>query len=104
MADANMFGPIDVAISGMRTFNRSMGHIYTNIANARTVDAGNGEPYRRVEALIKQQSQEDFSGVEIDKVAPDMSPFQEVYEPGHHRKSQNDEQLLLLHVNRRIYL
>lgn len=84
MAENNMFGPIDVAISGMNAFNRSMGHIYNNIANARTVDAGNGQPYRRVEALLKQQMDDgELGGVEVDKVVADSSPFTEIYEPGH---------------------
>jgi flagellar basal-body rod protein FlgC len=47
------------------------------------VDAGNGQPYRRVEALLKQQMEGELGGVEVDKVVPDMSPFVEVYEPGH---------------------
>ena len=83
MADSNMFGPIDVAISGMQAFSRSMGHIYTNIANVRTVDAGHGEPYRRVEALLQKNSKEALGGVEVGEVVQDMSPFQVIHDPGH---------------------
>lgn len=83
MADENMFGPIDVSVSGMDAFSRSMGQIYKNIANARTVDAGNGLPYRRVELLLKQRVDDELGGVEVDKVIPDRSPFSEIYDPNH---------------------
>lgn len=89
MAEEKLFGPIDTAISGMHAFNRSMSHIYDNIANARTVDAGNGQPYRRVEALLKQKVDDELNGVEVDKIVPDMSPFQEMYEPGHPYADEN---------------
>jgi len=83
MADENMFGPIDVSVSGMNAHSRSMKHIYNNIANARTVDAGNGLPYRRVELLFKQRVDKELGGVEVDKVVADRSPFTEIYDPSH---------------------
>ena len=83
MSNDTMFEPMDVSITGMDAFSRSMNHIYHNIANARTVDAGNGLPYRRVELLMKQRVDDELGGVEVDKVVPDMSPFSEVYDPSH---------------------
>jgi flagellar basal-body rod protein FlgC len=83
MAENDMFGPIDVSISGMDAFRQSMNNIYSNIANARTVDAGNGLPYRRMELLLKQRVDEELGGVEVDKVVPDPSPFTEIYDPNH---------------------
>ena len=46
----NMFGPIDIATSGMQAQGKQMEVISSNIANARTTDAGNGRPYRRLKA------------------------------------------------------
>ena len=76
----NFFGPIDIAISGMKAQGKQMEVISSNVANARTSDAGKGEPYRRLEAAFKSDG--DIGGVEIDKILPDMSDFLRVYDPG----------------------
>jgi flagellar basal-body rod protein FlgC len=54
--------------------------ISSNVANARTSDAGKGEPYRRLEATFKTDS--DLGGVQLDKILPDMGDFLRVYDPG----------------------
>ncbi len=77
----NTFGPIDIAISGLRAQGKSMEVISSNVANARTTNAGNGEPYRRLEAMLKTEG-EDISGVELDKITTDMSDFQTILDPG----------------------
>lgn len=77
----NMFGPVDIAVSGMRAHNKHMEVISSNIANARTTDAGNGQPYRRLEMVIKSQG-EGITGVTADEIAQDTSEFQRVYDPG----------------------
>jgi flagellar basal-body rod protein FlgC len=74
------FGPIDIAISGLRAQGKQMKVISSNIANARTSDAGNGEPYRRLEAEFKTDG--DLGGVEVDKIVADMSDFLKVLDPG----------------------
>jgi flagellar basal-body rod protein FlgC len=76
----NSFGPIDITISGLRAQGKQMEVISSNVANARTVDAGNGEPYRRLEAVFKFDG--EMGGVELDKIVPDMSDFLEVLDPG----------------------
>ena len=76
----NSFGPIDIAISGLRAQGRQMKVISSNIANARTSDAGKGEPYRRLEATFR--SDDDLGGVKIDKIVTDMSDFLKVLDPG----------------------
>ncbi len=76
----NFFGPLDIAISGMKAQGKQMEVISSNVANARTSDAGKGEPYRRLEATFK--SDDDLGGVELDKILPDMSDFLRVYDPG----------------------
>ena len=54
----NGFGPIDIAVSGLRAQNKQMEVISSNIANARTTDAGKGEPYRRLEAISRHKRME----------------------------------------------
>jgi len=76
----NFFGPIDIAISGLKAQGKQMEVISSNVANARTSDAGKGEPYRRLEATFKSDS--DLGGVELDEILPDMSDFLRVYDPG----------------------
>ena len=52
-----------------------------NIANARTLDTGKGQPYRRLQALIRSEK-EGVSGVTVDDVVQDMSSMQRIYDPG----------------------
>lgn len=76
----NFFGPIDIAISALKAQGKQMEVISSNVANARTSDAGKGEPYRRLEATFKSDG--DLGGVELDKILPDMGDFLRVYDPG----------------------
>ena len=78
----NIFGPVDIAISGLRAQNKQMEVISSNIANARTTDAGRGEPYRRLEAIFKEEDG-DISGVTLDKIVKDSSDFYRIFDPGH---------------------
>ena len=85
MASNSMFGPIDIAISGMMAQNKGMSAIYSNVANSRTTDNGNGEPYRRLEAIFKAMDLGDgeLGGVMVEELAKDMSDFQQLRNPGH---------------------
>ena len=74
------FGPVDIAVSGLRAQNKQMEVISSNIANAQTTDAGKGQPYRRREVMFK--TDDDLSGVQVDRIATDMSDFLKVMEPG----------------------
>jgi len=80
MNNDNFFGPLDIAISGLKAQGKQMEVISSNVANARTSDAGKGEPYRRLEATFKSDG--DLGGVELDRIVPDMSDFLRVYDPG----------------------
>ena len=71
MGTDNSFGPIDIAISGMRAQNKQMELISSNVTNARTTDAGKGEPYRRLEAVFKSEG--DLGGVKLDEMLPDKT-------------------------------
>lgn len=77
------FGPIDIAISGLKAQSKQMEVISSNVANARTSDTGKGQPYRRLEAAFKYD--DDLGGVELDKIVTDMSDFIRMYDPGHPR-------------------
>ena len=77
----NVFGPVDIAVSGMRAQGRHMEVISSNIANARTADAGQGQPYRRLEAILRAQTK-GVSPVVVDQVVPDQSPLESIYDPG----------------------
>jgi len=76
----NVFDPIDITISGLRAHGKQMEIISSNVANARTTDAGKGEPYRRLEAAFKSDG--DMEGVKLDKILTDMSDFLKVFDPG----------------------
>ena len=81
MSVEGISGPIDIAISGMRAQGKQMEVISSNIANARTTDTGQGQPYRRLEAVFRSE-EEGISGVVIDDLAQDMSTLQRVFDPG----------------------
>jgi len=76
----NTFSPIDIAISGMRAQSKNIEVIHSNVANARTTNAGNGQPYRRLEAIFK--TDDEIGGVTLDKIIKDMSAFQKILDPG----------------------
>ena len=76
------FGPIDIAISGMRAGSKRIEVISSNVANARSTDDGSGEPYRRLETIFKTDG-DGLGGVTLDEVATDMSDFQQILKPGH---------------------
>jgi flagellar basal-body rod protein FlgC len=84
----NSFAPIDIAVSGMRAFGKQMEVISSNVANARTTDAGKGEPYRRLEATFKAQ-QKGVGGVSLDELTIDESDFPTILAPGNPNADEN---------------
>jgi flagellar basal-body rod protein FlgC len=75
--DGNIFGAIDIAVSGLRAYGKQMDVVSSNIANARTTNAGNGEPYRRLDAVFSVK-EDGSGGVEISELVKDMSDFQRI--------------------------
>jgi flagellar basal-body rod protein FlgC len=73
-------GPIDIAISGMQAQQENMSSIFRNVKNYRNTNAGQGEPYRRVEARLQTTP---GGGVEVGEIVEDKSSFMEFYDPGH---------------------
>lgn len=76
------FGSIDIAISGLRAQNKSMEVISSNVANAQTTDNGNGQPYRKLEAIFKTDG-DGLGGVSLDEISTDMSELPKILKPGH---------------------
>jgi flagellar basal-body rod protein FlgC len=81
MSVNSVLGPVDIAVSGMRAHAKNMEVISSNIANSQTADAGQGQPYRRLQAVFRTEG-EDIGGVEIGDIVPDNSALQRVYDPG----------------------
>jgi flagellar basal-body rod protein FlgC len=77
----NIFGPIDIAISGLRAQGKQLEVISSNVANARTTNTSKGEPYRRLEAVFKTDG-DGINGVSLDKIVTDMSDFLRILDPG----------------------
>ena len=87
--DGGMFGSLDIAISGLKAYGKQMEIISSNVANARTTDAGEGTPYRRLEAIFKSQDG-GAGGVEISELFEDTSAFQKILaNPGDPRADDN---------------
>ena len=84
----NTFGLIDIAISGLRAQGKHMEVISSNVANARTTDAGNGEPYRRLSVVFKTDG-DGIAGVSLDEIAMDMSDFQRILDPGNPKADEH---------------
>ena len=78
----NTINPVDIAISGIKAQDKSVKTVMANVANSRTTNAGNGLPYRRVEAILKA-AEDGLGGVEVEEIASDMSEFKIVLAPGH---------------------
>ncbi len=77
----DIFGPIDIAVSGLRAQGKNMEVISSNVANARTTDAGKGEPYRRLEAVLEADD-DGISSVTVEDIVKDMGDFQRLFDPG----------------------
>jgi flagellar basal-body rod protein FlgC len=84
----DVFGTIDIAVSGMRAQGKNMEVISSNVANVRSTDAGKGEPYRRLEAVLKAET-DGISGVTVANIAKDMGDFNSIYDPGNPQADEN---------------
>lgn len=82
----NTFSPvpidvIGIAISGLRAQSKQIEVISSNVANARTTNVGNGQPYRRLEAVFETEDG-GIGGVSLDEILMDMSDFPMIFDPG----------------------
>jgi len=80
----NITSPIDIAVSGLKAQNKNIEVISSNVANSRTLDAGNGQPYRRVEVVLQAENPngDGIGGVKLEELLPDQSNFARVLDPG----------------------
>ena len=82
MEVSSSFGPIDIAVSGLRAQSKKIEVISSNVANAQTTDDGQGQPYRRLEAVLKTDG-DTIGGVGLNEIRMDMSDFPKILRPGH---------------------
>ena len=82
----NLSVSADIAVSGMKAQAERLRVISENMANADSVGIRPGEdPYRRQVVTFKNYVDEATGAqlVKVDKVLPDLSPFQMKYMPDH---------------------
>lgn len=78
MSEFNSLNPIDIAASGMIAQAKNMEIVSSNVANARTTDAGDGKPYRALEAEFSAINDEGIGGVEVGDIISNMSDFHKI--------------------------
>jgi len=94
------FETANICASGMTAQRARIDVIASNISNAETTRAENGEPYRRkavifAEVLNKElenistNDKEGLGGVKILKIEEDKRPFQLVFNPDHPDADEN---------------
>ena len=81
-----MFDPLRISASGMTAERLRMDVIAENLANANTTRGVDGQPYRRKEVVLQQDSPTSFDevlgGVAVSGIVEDPSPLRRVYDPG----------------------
>jgi len=80
-----MFDSLNVSASGMTATQLWMDVVSSNLANADSTKAANGQPYRRKEIELSQASPsfgEVLGGAQVDGIVNDPSPLRQVYDPG----------------------
>jgi len=77
-----IFSPVDIAISGLQAQEKNIGVISSNVANSQATDNGEGQPFRRLEAVMKAK-EGGIAGVSIDEIVADTSDFRRLLKPGH---------------------
>ncbi len=80
-----MFDSLNVSASGMTATQLWMDVISSNLANADSTKAANGQAYRRKEVVLSEASPsfgEVLGGVQVDGIVNDPSPLRQVYDPG----------------------
>jgi flagellar basal-body rod protein FlgC len=88
----NFQNAFDISFSGMSVQRKRMDIISHNLANIETTQTEEGTPYRRkMLVLSPAEGEMEFSdalsgalsGVRIDEVVEDPTPFKEEFLPGH---------------------
>jgi len=85
---------LHISTTGLTAQRTAMNVIAANLANLNTTRTPEGVPYRRRIALMTAEPLEDFqavldgfnealSKVEVNEIAEEVTPFRQVYDPGH---------------------
>lgn len=81
-----VFDTFAISAGGMTAQRARMDVIASNLANASTTKTPEGTPYRRRDVVLMSETPTDFkqtlSGVMVEKIVEDPSPFPRKYEPG----------------------
>ena len=94
-----IFVAADISASGLQAERLHMEVVANNIANQQTTRTANGEPYRRQQVLLTNLAEDGgrpdtLSGVRVEAITSDPTPFRSVYDPGHpHANEQGQVQL-----------
>jgi len=98
-----VFKGIDISASGLTAQRLRMDLISSNIANAETTRAQDGNTYRRKVAVFREKFNNEFirlnsakrsnsdskAGVEVSAIEEDPSPFRVEYRPDHPDADEN---------------
>jgi len=87
---------LDISATGLSAQRLRMDVIADNIANVNTTRTPGGGPYRRKVVVFRENQTTDFAsildsqrarfngtGVTVDSIQQDQSPFKRIYQPGH---------------------
>ena len=87
-----VFSGMEFAASGLTAERGRMNVIASNLANARTTRAADGQPYKRLDPVFSAKAVATMSTdpvlssireVQLTGVRPDATPGEMVYDPGH---------------------
>ncbi len=100
----NFLKSLEISASGLYAQRKRMDVIASNLANIETTRTERGGPYRRKMVVMSPKPMQDFeevltsktTGVKIDDIVEDGSPFNRVFDPGH---PHADEQGYVLRPN-----
>jgi len=81
------FGVFQVSSSALSAQRQRMNVIASNMANAQTTKTAEGGPYRKQDVVftadIQDPGRPELTGVKVDSIVKDSSPFKTVYDPSH---------------------
>ncbi len=86
----DMFLPMQISATALEAQKIRLNVIASNIANASSTQTPQGGPYRRKDVVFKTHMYDDnSSGVDVQQVVEDQSPFRSVYDPSHPDADKN---------------
>lgn len=77
------FDALSASASGLTAQRLRMDTISGNLANSNTTRTASGQAFRREMVVFESSPIGTTTGVRVNKIVEDQSPFRMVYEPGH---------------------